>query len=263
MSEREIDLSVEVPGTPEEVWRAIATSGGVTSWFVPFEVAEEEGGSVTMDFGEFGTESAEVSAWQPPHRFEYRSSGERPLAYEWLVEARDGGSCVVRLVNRGFGAGEEWDSDYDGMTDGWSIFLENLLLHLTHFAGRTARPITPTVMVPGPNEQAFATVCDAIGVPADLAVGDRLATSGAGVPALRGRVANVARSASRSQYSVLVDGPAPGTGFVAVEGAGEQVACSVWLYLYGDRVGELADEWTPFLTTRFPAPEDTAAGLAG
>ena len=33
--ERTIELSVDVPGTPEEVWDAIATGPGITSWFIP------------------------------------------------------------------------------------------------------------------------------------------------------------------------------------------------------------------------------------
>jgi hypothetical protein len=32
------------------------------------------------------------------------------VPFEWLVEARDGGTCVVRLVTTGFGSGEDWDA---------------------------------------------------------------------------------------------------------------------------------------------------------
>ena len=65
------------------------------------------------------------------------------LAFEWLVEARDGGSCVVRLVNSGFGSGAEWDAQYDGMEQGWRLFLKNLQLHLAHFRGQAGRPMLP------------------------------------------------------------------------------------------------------------------------
>ena len=41
---RWVQAEVEVPGTPEEVWRAIATGPGISSWFVPSEVDEREGG---------------------------------------------------------------------------------------------------------------------------------------------------------------------------------------------------------------------------
>jgi uncharacterized protein YndB with AHSA1/START domain len=50
--ERVIDLSVEVVGTPEEVWRAIATGGGISSWYVPTTVEERENGALTNRFGE-------------------------------------------------------------------------------------------------------------------------------------------------------------------------------------------------------------------
>ena len=32
---RSVQVEVEVPGTPEEVWQAIATGPGISSWFVP------------------------------------------------------------------------------------------------------------------------------------------------------------------------------------------------------------------------------------
>ena len=259
---RTIDLSVEVPGTPEEVWDAIATGPGITSWFMPCEVDERVGGAVTMDFGDFGKETAKVTAWEPPVRVVFEGpSGKddgRSLAYEWLVEARGGGTCVVRLVNSGFGTGEEWDADYDGMTQGWKIFLENLRLHLTHFRGRHARSVLPMAMVPGPNAPAWEALCSALGVPADLAVGHRFATSGGDVPPLAGMVQGAQRSEAISEYRLLLD-DGVGTAFVAAEGRGDQVALSVWLYLYGDRIpGE--DRWTAWLAERFPTSEPAQAG---
>ena len=41
---RMVQAEVEVPGTPEEVWRAIATGPGISSWFVPTEIEERVGG---------------------------------------------------------------------------------------------------------------------------------------------------------------------------------------------------------------------------
>ena len=105
---RSIELEVEVVGTPEEVWRAIATGPGISSWYVPHEVEEREGGAATASFGP-GPEmqvAGRVAAWDPPRRvvFDGGDAGEG-LAFEWLVEAREGGSCVVRLVNSGFAVG--------------------------------------------------------------------------------------------------------------------------------------------------------------
>src|SRR5690606_2890190 len=92
--------------------------------------------------------------------------GAGGMAFEWLVEARDGGGCVVRLVNSGFGSGADWDAQYDGMAEGWKLFLFNLQLHLEHFRGRTATPMLPMASWPGPRERTWADLTGALGIPA-------------------------------------------------------------------------------------------------
>jgi uncharacterized protein YndB with AHSA1/START domain len=260
--QRIIDLSVEVPGTPEQVWQAIATGPGITSWFVPHQVEERQGGTVRMDFGPgFGEALARVTAWEPPHRVVFSSEGDRALAYEWLVEARDGGTCLVRLVNSGFGPGADWDADYDGLSSGWRIFLQNLRLHLTHFPGQPARAIIPTRIVAGPHHAAFAKLCAELGVSADLRAGQRFATSGPGVPAATGTVHDVLDFAATRTYFVLLERPAPGTALLTAEGAGDMASVSFYLYLYGPDAATLPDEWSPFFAERFPQPEiEPAAG---
>ena len=174
------------------------------------------------------------------------------------MEASGGDTCVVRLVNSGFGPGEEWDGDYDGMTVGWTLFLQNLRLYLTHFRGQHARALTPMAQVPGPNTVAWEGFCAALGVSPDLQAGDRLETSGDGVPRLSGVIDIAQRSEAISQYRLLLDTPARGTAFVAAEGKGDQVTLSVWLYLYGD-VTPGEDAWTAWFAERFPAPAPTDA----
>ena len=49
--DRRMELEIEVPGTPEEVWEAIATGPGITSWLHPTEVEEREGGELSFDMG--------------------------------------------------------------------------------------------------------------------------------------------------------------------------------------------------------------------
>jgi uncharacterized protein YndB with AHSA1/START domain len=99
-----IELEVEVPGTPGEVWEAIATGPGIAAWFVPAEVAEQQGGTASLDVGWGMQDSGTVTAWDPPRRFAYveelPASDAAPagrLATEFLVEARSGGTCVLLL----------------------------------------------------------------------------------------------------------------------------------------------------------------------
>ena len=67
---RSVAVEVEVPGTPEEVWQAIATGPGITAWFVPTEVEEREG-------GEPSPTSARGRRWTPrgPSRCGTRPAG--------------------------------------------------------------------------------------------------------------------------------------------------------------------------------------------
>jgi uncharacterized protein YndB with AHSA1/START domain len=263
VTERAIDLQVEVPGTVEEVWEAIATGPGITSWFVPHEVEGRAGGEVVMDFGPgFGRETATVETWEPPHRVVFRAPDTergRGLAYEWLVEAAGGGTCLVRLVNSGFGSGEEWDGEFDAMSTGWGIFLQNLRLHLTHFRGRRAHAVIPTVMTRGPADAAWSTLCRALGVPESLEAEDRFATTRDGVPHVAGRVCLATTGPAVRTYQLLLDVPAPGTAFVTVEGSGEVVAASIYFYLYGDAPGA-GEAWTTWLRAALPeAPSSDAS----
>ena len=41
---RSVQAEAEVPGTPEEVWQAIATGPGISSWFVPTEIHANKDG---------------------------------------------------------------------------------------------------------------------------------------------------------------------------------------------------------------------------
>ena len=96
---RSVQVEVEVPGTPEEVWQAIATGPGISSWLVPAEFEERDGKpvAVKMNFGPGMESRAEVKAWDPPRMFAAQGEGwggSPPIADEWSVEARGGGICV-------------------------------------------------------------------------------------------------------------------------------------------------------------------------
>src|SRR6478609_4825041 len=129
--DRSLELAIEVVGTPEEVWRAIATGPGISSWYVPHTVEEREGGAAMASFGP-GPEMqvpGRVAAWEPPRRVVF-----------------DGGEGAG---GRGFGSGDDWDGQYDGMSEGWQLFLLNLKLHLAHFRGQTATALLPTAVWAG------------------------------------------------------------------------------------------------------------------
>ena len=69
---RSVEVEVEVPGTPEQVWEAIATGPGISSWFVPTEVEQGDYGRPTKVICHFGPAfqtTAAITKWEPPDRF--------------------------------------------------------------------------------------------------------------------------------------------------------------------------------------------------
>ncbi|HVR23208.1 MAG TPA: SRPBCC domain-containing protein, partial [Candidatus Polarisedimenticolia bacterium] len=94
---RWVRVEVEVPGTPEEVWQAIATGPGISSWFVPAEFEERDGKpvAVKLNFGPGMESRSVVTACEPPRKWATQSDGwvpgSPPIANEWSVEARGGG----------------------------------------------------------------------------------------------------------------------------------------------------------------------------
>ena len=242
--ERKIELSVDVPGSPEEVWQAIATGPGITSWFVPATVEERVDGEVRHEFGEMGADVGRVAAWDPPKRIilEGHGSPGGVLAFEWIVEAKRGGTCTVRLVSTGFGPGEEWDADFDGMSAGWLLFLENLRLHLAHFRGVPATAAVPMAMVAGDNQRAWDDLCSRFGVAPSLEPGADLALGLGGGGEWAARVEKVTRTDTIRSYALLLE-ELGAYGFLAAEGDGDQVAVSAYLYFTGAEGASNAERW--------------------
>jgi uncharacterized protein YndB with AHSA1/START domain len=170
---REFDLDA----TPEQVWEAIATGPGIDSWFMGRnDVQAGEGGTVRTAFGGYAPEST-VTAWDPLKRFAHHS-GEAPdgrfMAYEFLIEGRAAGSTVLRVVTSGFLPGEDWESEYEAMTAGFDLFFGTLAEYVTHFAGRTATPVTAFGPPVADWSRAWAVLGDALGLTGPPAVGDRV-----------------------------------------------------------------------------------------
>lgn len=251
-----IELDVEVHGSAQEVWTAIATGPGISSWYVPHEVDEREGGAAVARFGPGDDMKVpgRVTVWEPPRRvcFDGGEGAESGLTFEWTIEpvADDDERSVVRLVNSGFGQGGPWDGMYEAMTEGWRMFLSNLKLHLQHFAGREAVAALPTAEWSGPRADAWARLLAELDVEGQPAVGDRLAVGPEGAPELTGTVVWV----DESRIALMLDEPSPGTGFVAVEGDGESVQVSIWTYRYGDDAAAAAEAdqngWQAWLSER-------------
>jgi uncharacterized protein YndB with AHSA1/START domain len=263
---RWIEVEVEVSGTPEQVWEAIATGPGVSSWFVPTEVEAREDGAVvvTSHFGPGMDAVATATTWEPPRRFaaESRDFGPTapPLATEWVVEARSGGTCVVRVVHSLFASSDDWDGQLESIESGWPGFFRILRLYLAHFGGQRCASFRVLGVARGPETEAWDALTGALGLAG--AAADQPWRAAAGAPPLAGVVDEIDDGKHRHEI-LRLDEPAPGIAFLGAFAMGEQVLLTSAFYLYGDRAPAAArrDEprWQAWMKERFPAGGEAPA----
>jgi uncharacterized protein YndB with AHSA1/START domain len=259
---RSVQVEVEVPGTPEEVWQAIATGPGISSWFVPTEFEERDGKpvAVKLNFGQGMESRSVVTAWDPPRMFAAEANGwaagSPPIATEWSVEARAGGVCVVRVVHSLFASTDDWDNQLIGTESGWPGFFRILRIYLTHFRGQRSAIMQFMAPVAGTEAAAWATLTAALGLNG-VGAGQRWAVP-EGAPALGG----VAEHVSQSPCNALLrlDKPGPGAAALGTVNFGGSVMVTLSFYLYGDQAaGTVAHEtplWQAWIQERFPMPPE-------
>jgi len=271
---RSIEIKLELPGTPEEVWQAIATGPGISSWLVPTEIEERNGKpvAVKMSFGPGMEPRSEVTNWDAPRMFATKADGwlpgSPPIATEWTVEARGGGVCIVRIVQSLFASTDDWDVQLEGARSGLAGFLAILRVYLTHFRGQRSAMTWWKAPAAGTEADAWEALTGALGLKA-MRVGQRW-TAPAGVPALSGVVEYVTQSPNDAL--LRLDTPGPGVAALGTVDFGGQIMVAMNLYFYGDRAaGTVAHEtplWEAWFQERFPMPaelarEGPAAGSAG
>jgi uncharacterized protein YndB with AHSA1/START domain len=174
--EFEVREEIALEATPEQVWEAIATGPGIDSWFMGHtEMEPGEGSPSRMTLLGY-TQEATVTAWEPAKRFALRS-GDNPdgtfMAFEYLIEGREGGSTVLRFVHSGI-LGDDWAEQYDALKVGDGMYLRKLAAILKHFPGQVS---AYNLFLPGPpvadQDAAWAAFTEAVGLTAAVTEGAR------------------------------------------------------------------------------------------
>ncbi len=255
-----IDFEIELPGTPDDVWQALATGPGMSAWFVPARF-EEAGGkpvAVNLDFGGGMVFRHSVTAWNPPHLFTREGPGwvpgSPPIAAEFHIEARAGGVCVVRVVQSLFSTTDDWDGQLTGAEEGWPGIIRILRLYLAHFRGQRSAIGKVMTPVPGTAAEAWSTLTTALGLDR-VREGERW-TAPAGVPMLSG----VVEYMSDQPFGALLRLDAPGAGIAALGtiSFGDMVMAGFTFYEYGDdaeaTIAREIPQWETWMHTCFPQP---------
>jgi uncharacterized protein YndB with AHSA1/START domain len=249
---RSISVEVEVPGTPEEVWDAIATGPGISKWFVPAQAEPRVGGKITLNFGPGMDSVSEVTAWDAPHRFSATGEGLGPeapaMATEWTVEARAGGTCIVRVVHSLFAETDAWDNQLGEVESGWPSFFVVLRMYLSQYRGQPGASFQVMGPVKGSTGEGFRTALGKLGVPTP-APGAKIQPR-AGNPPIAGVVEQIGPEAHPNQLIVRLDQPSPGAAMLSTCGFGEQTFFVGSFYFFGPQAKEglkAEKEWQEWL----------------
>jgi len=248
---RSFEVEAEVPGTPEEIWQAIATGPGVTLWFTRMEIEGHVGGKVVADPNQ--AVPSTVTVWEPPHRFAYEyPEAAGPHAWEFTIDTQAGGSCTVRLVDSFYVSDGDWSNEIPTAPDGWKWAFDLLILNQTHFPGQLGASVQAMWPVAGSFADSWIAMRKALGLPT-LTVGKEVATSGSDVPTLVGRVV----TADERIGIVKVEQPATGLAWLAAGGSSEdQSHAMIHINLFGPDAEAVAAReqpiWQAWLERTFP-----------
>lgn len=253
---RWVEMQLFVPGTPEQVWHALATGPGYSAWFTKAQIDGRVGGKLELDFGDGTKTHGEVTAWEPPHHIAYVErdwdEGAPPVATEITITARSGERCVLRMVHSLFTSEEKWEDQLELFERGWPGFFAVLRLYLRHFAGQEAGAVMASLASETTATEAWPRLMRALGVPG-ASVGERASSS---LPDGATAVVEHVYQDEQQRFMVLrLEGPSPGIALAGTYQGDGKTRISVCRYVYGDaaeaRAAEVRPLWDAWLTRAF------------
>lgn len=246
-----LEKSVEVEAPLEVAWKAISEGEELANWFpLEAEVEPGEGGSIRLSWGPGSEGTAPITAWEPLSRIEWtelmpaaapeggEGEGEPArLVGELQVEGR-GGTTVVRVVQHGFGMGDEWDDLFDALDSGWTYFLWNLAHYLKRHPGKTRDMVWVRRKTGLARDEAWRRMFGADGLlQADAGDAGSLTDPDPGAPYRLlldgGQSGRVKLSSPGAHFAGTVETLDDGLLFVELEMGEESWSCGIWLSTYG------------------------------
>ena len=153
---RAFRTSLDIAASPDEVWAALTQAEELVRWFsTEARVTPGTGGTMLWSWGPGEDWETRIDAWEPGRLLRLVQEDARPydaqgrqlppgeaaparIAMEFTLETHQG-KTRLRLVHSGFGHGAAWDSEIEGITEGWQAELRSLRHYLQRHRGRDRR----------------------------------------------------------------------------------------------------------------------------
>ena len=257
---RWVRAEVETLGSIEEVWQAISTEAGLSSWFTrsDFELgADGQPERLICHFGPDISSAATVTGWDPPRGFAVTSDefikGGPEVATDWSIEEGAANTCLLSIEHSLFVDSDEYDSHIEGTEAGWPAFFRILQLYMAHYRGQPCA-LLELMGATSEGSDGWDKLAAALGFSA-AEPGGRFAAPAGGL-----NFAGVIDTVPDETEIILhIDEPTTGVAHLFVWPVNEQILMSVRLYLYGEDAGEVVSreepQWRSWMEDRFPFPQ--------
>ncbi len=258
---RSVQVDVEITGTQDEVWRAIATGPGISAWFVPTRSDERQGGQMVSDFGAGMEFPSTITSWDAPRRFVAEAAvgppGSPTIVTAWSVTERTNGKCLVRVEHGLVSDEDDWDGQLLAMEDGWPAYFKILRIYLETYRGMPCAAMQLVGFSSEPEETTWRVAGTELGL-LSLSEGQRW-TAPHGFPRTSGVVDTRGRGMHPNTVILRIDAPAPGAAYVGAFSCGGMVQVYMAVYLYGNQARAAVDRdqpaWQKWMSARFPIPQ--------
>ncbi|NKB89362.1 MAG: hypothetical protein GKS06_14175 [Acidobacteria bacterium] len=231
---KNIEVEIEIDATPEAAWRAISQGEEVARWFpLNAEIEPGEGGKYYIDWGPGVAGQGTITVWEEGRRLTYKeeypgTEVEIPVLVEWTVEVREG-RTVVRMVNSGFSADDDWADYVDTLDSGWRYFMWNLKVYLERHDGTPRRMIWDRRKIAVPKAEAWTRLFG----PGGLVASESGPGEGVAVNLWSGDAAETTILSEPIHVAARVPDLNDAVLFIELEPGGDEYSMGVWLSLYG------------------------------
>ena len=139
MNERNLEFSVSIKATPDELWKALTDQSELTRWFAPeIKVVPGSNGSIWSRWCDGVEGEMPVEIWEPARRLRLHWGAQ---TVDYRIDTSTTGT-ILRLVHSGFGSGSSVEDEYESTRGGWTTFLKLLQHALEKHPGAAAINVT-------------------------------------------------------------------------------------------------------------------------
>lgn len=252
-----VEMTLMVDATPEQVWRAFASSEGYSTWFTKASVEQREGGKIVFSMGEGMESVATIKAFEPSKRLAYVEEAWMPDAppcdTEVTIEPRGDKGCLLCMTHIIESDAGDWDGWLEQFEQGWPGFFEVLRLYFAHFDGKPGCGAYGMRNMSSGSREVWASMIDSLGL-RNADVGEER-TLKAGLSGQRVVIEEIKQDHNKRMVTLRSPEPAT-TILLGTFMMGDKTVASIATFCYGIDAQARSDAstatWRAWLAELFP-----------